>query len=195
MTSPDTLGNLTDEALVARIAGESDREAFAELFRRFAGRVKSFMMRGGLDPVYAEDIAQDVMVAVWRKASSFDSSRARAVTWIYTIARNRRIDLLRRQARPEADPMDPLFAPEPEPDPASVVAAADRDQQVRAALEELPAEQLAVVQLSFFGGLSHAEIAERLSQPVGTVKSRLRLSFARLRSALGDGFEIELKDD
>lgn len=189
-TEPDS-----DETLVARIAADRDRDAFAELFRRFAGRVKAFMMRGGMDAVHAEDIAQEVMVSVWRKADSFDPGRARAVTWIYTIARNRRIDLIRRQSRPEADPNDPLFVQEPEPDPVDLVAQADRDAQVRAALENLPPDQLAVVQLAFFGGLSHSEIAEQLDAPIGTVKSRLRLSFARLRSALGDGFEMELVDD
>lgn len=191
----NSLDNQSDEALLAAISGARDREAFAELFRRFAGRVKGFMMRGGIAPDQAEEIAQEVMVSVWRKADTFDPGRARAVTWIYTIARNRRIDLLRKQLRPEADPNDPLFEPDPEPDPATNVADSQRDALVREALETLPADQLAVIELAFFGGLSHAEIAERLQTPLGTVKSRLRLSFARLRTALGDGFEGELSND
>ncbi|MEM7744298.1 MAG: sigma-70 family RNA polymerase sigma factor [Pseudomonadota bacterium] len=195
MTADGSFEAVSDETLIARIAEDRDRDAFAELFRRFAGRVKAFMMRGGMDPLQAEDIAQEVMVSVWRRADSFDPGRARAVTWIYTIARNRRIDLIRRQSRPEADPNDPLFVPDPEPDPATLLAAADRDAHVRAALESLPPDQLMVVQLAFFGGLTHSEIAEQLAAPIGTVKSRLRLSFARLRSALGDGFESELVDD
>lgn len=189
------LDNQSDEALVAAIAVDRDKQAFAELFRRFAGRVKGFMMRGGLAAEHAEEIAQEVMVSIWRKADTFDAGRARAVTWIYTIARNRRIDLIRRQSRPEADPNDPSFAPDPEPDTAQQFAAAERDAQVRAALESLNPEQLQVIELAFFGGLSHAEIAEKLQTPLGTVKSRLRLSFARLRSALGEGFEMELADD
>jgi len=185
----------SDEDLMAEIATVRDRSAFAELFRRFAGRIKAFLVRGGLSPEHAEEVAQEVMVAVWRKAETFDHERARAATWIYTIARNRRIDLVRRLARPQVDPNDPLFAPDPEPDTADRLAAVERDARVRAALAELSPEQRAVVELAFFGGFSHGEIAERLEAPLGTVKSRLRLSFARLRSALGDAFAMELADD
>lgn len=185
----------SNEALLAAIASAADRAAFATLFERFAGRIKSFLLRAGASPDQAEDLAQDVMITVWRKAASFDPARARASTWIYTIARNRRIDVLRRETRAEPDPQDPMFQPDPEPDPASHLAASDRDARVRSAISELNDDQREVVRLAFFAGLSHGEIAERLGAPLGTVKSRLRLSFQRLRGALGAAFDEELNDD
>ena len=179
------LAGRTDEALVAAVAERADRDAFAELFRRYAGRVKAMLMRSGAAADVAEEVAQEVMVAVWRKASTFDADKASVATWIYTIARNRRVDLIRRTKRPEPDPDDPLFRPDPAPPPDAAMAAAQRDLRIRQALHALPPDQLEVVRLAFFAGLSHGEIAERLGAPLGTVKSRLRLSFARLRARLG----------
>lgn len=194
-TSMAEPAEISDEALIHAIAATSDREAFAELFGRYAGRVKGFLIKAGAAPDLAEEVAQEVMVIVWRKAAMFDGERASAATWIYTIARNRRIDLIRRARRPQPDPEDPAFRPEPEPDPASRVAAVARDQQVRAALADLSPDQLEVIEMSFFTGLSHGEIAQQIETPLGTVKSRLRLAFARLRGALGDEFAVELLDD
>lgn len=188
-------GNVSDEDLLAAIAERADRGAFAELFERYAGRIKAFLMKSRTDPGTAEEIAQEVMVTVWRKAASFDRSKASAATWVYTIARNRRIDHLRKQARPEPDPADPHFQPEPEVSAERAVANAARDTRVREALAALTEEQREVVQLAFFSGLSHGEIAEELGAPLGTVKSRLRLSFARLRGELGTEFAGELADD
>lgn len=185
----------SDEALLAAIAARAERAAFAELFRRFAGRIKAFIIRAGTSPDMAEEVAQEVMVTVWRKAAAFDPAKASAATWIYTIARNRRIDLHRRESRPEPDPEDPLFRPETEDSAERRLASADRDGRLRAALSDLPGEQIEVLQLAFFAGLSHSEIAVRLDMPLGTVKSRLRLSFVRLRGALGEGFSAELVDD
>ncbi len=185
----------SDDALLVRIASEQDRSAFAVLFGRYAGRIKAFLIKSGSPPEIAEDVAQDVMVTVWRKAASFDATKAGAATWIYTIARNRRIDLIRREKRPEPDPEDPIFRPEPEASPETALSATRRDEQVRAALAMLSGEQFEVVQLAFFAGLSHGEIAARLETPLGTVKSRLRLAFARLRSELGAGFAEELVGD
>lgn len=198
MTEPQTpeySDNTSDEALLAAIAGNRDRTAFAVLFGRFAGRVKGFLMRSGAAPDQAEEIAQDVMVTVWSKAEGFDPARASASTWIFTIARNRRIDVFRREARPAPDPEDPQFRPEPEQDPADATAAADRDAQVRQVLDSLSEDQRDVIRLAFYVGLSHGEIAERLGAPLGTVKSRLRLAFSRLKDELGDAFALELKDD
>ena len=143
----------------------------------------------------AEEVAQEVMVTVWRKAGRFDAAKASAATWIYTVARNRRIDLHRREARPEPDPEDPLWRPEPQGSPERQLAGADRDAQLRAAIADLPREQIEVLRLAFFAGFSNVEIAERLELPLGTVKSRLRLSFARLRGRLGEEFSAELVDD
>ena len=185
----------SDEALISAMAERADRAAFAELFRRFAGRVKAFMMRGGAAPEQAEEIAQDVMVKVWQKAASFDGSRAKATTWIYTIARNRRIDLLRREKRAEPDPQDPLFQPAEQPTPLDQAEVSARDARVRSAIAALSTDQRQVVELAFFAGLSHGEIAVQIDAPLGTVKSRLRLAFTRLRGALGETFVEELMDD
>ena len=183
-----------DAALMTRIAA-ADREAFAELFQLYAGRVKSFLIAGGAPPDEADEAAQEVMVSVWRRASGYDPDKAAVSTWIFAIARNRRIDMIRRARRPEPDPEDPLFQPEPEPDPAAAAAAAARDARVRDALADLSEEQRETVRLAFFSGLTQTEIAEAQNAPLGTVKSRLRLAFKRLRAALGDDFQTELHDD
>lgn len=190
---PDPLSESSDAELVLRIA-RRDRDAFVALFDRFAARVKAFMMRGGASEADADEIAQDVMVLVWRRAETFDPSRAAASTWIFTIARNRRIDVLRRTLRPAPDPADPLFQPEPEPDGFSRMDATEREARIRAGLAELSEEQRAVLVAAFYDGLSHAEIAARLDLPLGTVKSRIRLAFRHLRGALGDTLAEELSD-
>ncbi len=186
------LEDVSDEVLLARIAC-GDRAAFATLFGRYAGKVKGFLARGGAPSAEADEAAQEVMLAIWRKAATFDPAKAGAATWIYAIARNRRVDMARRR-RPAPDPDDPQFRPDPAPPADSAAAAADRDRLVRAALSALSAEQRDVVRLAFYDGLSHAEAAEALALPLGTVKSRLRLAMARLRGALGDEFAAELLD-
>ncbi|MEL6765540.1 MAG: sigma-70 family RNA polymerase sigma factor [Pseudomonadota bacterium] len=188
------LADATDEALLALIAERSSRDAFAELFGRYAGRVKAFLMRSGAAHDEAEEGAQEVMVTLWRRAGQFDASKAAVSTWLFTIARNKRIDMLRRQRRPEPDANDPMFAPDPVDSAEVSLAGEARDRRVRRALLALSEDQLAVVRLAFFSGLSQSEIAERLGTPLGTVKSRLRLSFRRLRETLGDEFQMELHD-
>lgn len=191
---PSHPGEATDEALLARVAAR-DRAAFATLFQRHAGRVKAFLLRsGGVSAAEADEAAQEVMLSVWRGAPGYDPHRAGGATWIYGIARNRRVDMARRR-RPAPDPNDPHFSPDPEPGAETRAAAADRDRAVRAALAELPPDQLEVVRLAFYDGLSHAEAAAALNQPLGTVKSRLRLAMARIRGALGPDFAEELFDD
>jgi len=184
-----------DKRLLLAVATTRDRAAFRALFGRFAGRVKGFLMKGGAPGDLAEELAQEVMLTVWRKAAQFDPAKASVSTWIFTIARNRRIDSLRRQARPEPDPGDPLFQPDPQLDAEAELRSASRDLRVREALAALSADQREVVALAFFAGLSHTEIAERLDAPLGTVKSRLRLAFLRLREELGKAFAEELTDD
>jgi RNA polymerase sigma-70 factor (ECF subfamily) len=183
-----------DVALMARITLR-DREAFAALFARYAVRVKAFLISGGASHDQADEAAQEVMITVWRRAELYDPAKAALSTWIFAIARNRRIDMIRRARRPAPDPNDPLFQPEPEPNPEASAAAADRDARVRAAIGLLSADQSETVRLAFFAGLTQTEIAERLNAPLGTVKSRLRLAFVRLRGALGDDFSQELLDD
>ncbi|MEO1689366.1 MAG: sigma-70 family RNA polymerase sigma factor, partial [Pseudomonadota bacterium] len=163
-------------------------------------RLFLIMVQRFTDPIVAEleaeeDASHGFFGRLWRRAGQYDAAKAGVSTWIFAIARNRRIDLIRRQARPAPDPEDPLFQPDPEPDPADTAAAAARDARVREALGALSEDQREVVRLAFYGGLTQTEIAESVGAPLGTVKSRLRLAFGRLRAALGDDFEQELYDD
>jgi RNA polymerase sigma-70 factor (ECF subfamily) len=171
-------------ASVVAIARSRDKARFSELFLFFAPRLKAFFIRLGVPPGAAEDLAQEVMLTVWRKASYFDPTRASAATWIFTIARNLRIDLKRREQKPALteDDLDYLD----EPDPGERTLALEREQRVRTALAELPGEQADVIRLSFFEDRPHAEIAQSLDIPLGTVKSRIRLAMNRLRSLVGE---------
>jgi len=135
-----------------------------------------------------------VMVAVWRKAASFDSAQASAATWIFRIARNRRIDLFRRDQRGQLDAHDPAFAPVPEATPAEAAEAAEREDHVRRAMAALPAEQRDLVRRAFYQDQSHSEIAAATGVPLGTVKSRLRLAFAKMKLKLADLGDAELEE-
>jgi RNA polymerase sigma-70 factor (ECF subfamily) len=176
-----------DEAadLIEAIATRQDRAAFARLFNNFAPRVKAFIMRSGADAEAAQEVAQEALIMVWRKAASFDRTRASATTWLYTIARNKRIDLLRRNNRPAIDAEDWLtvFAPEDEDADKSVLAG-QTYTRVKELLSELSADQLVVIEKAFFEDKTHTAIAEELKLPLGTVKSRIRLALGRLRDAL-----------
>lgn len=172
--------------LLERIARERDRSAFAEIFGYYAPRVKSYLMRLGADAATAEEIAQDALVTVWRKAELFDRTQASVSTWIFRIARNRRIDVFRRTRKPDLDPQESLLLPADVAPPDARVSQKDIENQVRKALRELPPEQLEMLQLAFYEGLSHREIAERLNMPLGTVKSRIRLAFLRMKGRLDE---------
>lgn len=171
--------------LILRIASDHDREAFAALFAQMAPRVKALMLRLGTDHATADELAQETMLTVWRKSALFRPEKASAATWIFTIARNLRIDRFRSEKRPELDPNDPALVPEPDPSPEEQLEAHTAQKRVRACLEQLPADQRRAVQLSFMDGLSHQDIADRLDLPLGTVKSRLRLSMNKMRQMLG----------
>jgi RNA polymerase sigma-70 factor (ECF subfamily) len=175
-----------DGALVLAIATRRDRAAFVVLFDRFAPRLKSWFLRGGTSTQHAEDLVQETMLAVWRKAASFDPARAGAATWIFTIARNQRIDALRRSARQVLDDEDPSLAPAAPTAPDAALDALQRETRLRAAMATLTAEQIDVIRLSFFEDRPHAEIERVLGIPLGTVKSRLRLAMNRLRAHLGE---------
>lgn len=170
--------------LLERVAQHQDRDAFAELFSFFAPRVKGYVMRLGATDASAEEIAQDVMITVWRKAKLFDRAQGSASTWIFRIARNRRIDVFRRNARPDLDPHDPALLPEEPIAADESLTSGERDARVRKALAELPDEQLNLLQAAYYEGLSHREIAQRAGLPLGTVKSRIRLAFSKLRARL-----------
>jgi RNA polymerase sigma factor (sigma-70 family) len=177
---------MTLEEMIQAIARDHSRTAFAGLFEHFAPRLKSYVMRLGADERAAEEVVQETMLMVWRKAGAFDPDRAAASTWVFTIARNKRIDRIRREARPEYDPNDPLLvgtAPETADQPLQRRQHGDR---LRVAIATLPEEQASLVRLAFFDDLSHREIATDQSIPLGTVKSRIRLALLRLRRDLED---------
>jgi len=172
--------------LIETVASKRDRQAFASLFRHFAPRLKAFGMRQGSDPAAAEELVQEAMLSVWRKADTFDRSRATAATWVFTIVRNKRIDMFRRENRPE-------IALDEAPERASEADGPDRSLEVeqtggaiRAALGVLSADQLTVIHKAFFEDKSHSVIAEELGWPLGTVKSRIRLALGRLRSVVAE---------
>jgi RNA polymerase sigma-70 factor (ECF subfamily) len=172
--------------LLLRVAERNDRSAFANLFSHFGPRIKGFMMKTGASDDLAEEVVQETMVTIWTKARLFDPAKAGASTWIFTIARNKRIDMIRRRNRPEPDMHDPMFQPDPEPDGEQALSSQQDQQRIRKAMAELPPEQYEIVRLSFFEGLAHSAIAEHLDLPLGTVKSRLRLAFRKVRAHVGD---------
>jgi RNA polymerase sigma factor (sigma-70 family) len=174
------------EEMIQAIARDHSRSAFAGLFEHFAPRLKSYVMRLGADERAAEEVVQETMLMVWRKAARFDARLAGASTWIFTIARNKRIDRIRREHRPEFDPNDPALigaAPEPADIP---LLRREQGDRLRAAMSLLPEDQASLVRAAFFDGKSHREIASERSIPLGTVKSRIRLALGRLRRELED---------
>jgi RNA polymerase sigma-70 factor (ECF subfamily) len=169
-----------------RIAADESREAFAELFAFFAPRLKAYMLRLGAAEPEAEELTQDVMMTVWRKAGMYDRRQASVSTWIFRVARNRRIDVQRRTSKPPLEPDEPMLRPAEAEQPDSAVFRMQMEEQVRAQLATLPDEQLALLRAAFYDGLSHSEIARSHGLPLGTVKSRIRLALARLRGGLDD---------
>ncbi len=174
-------------SLVKAIAETGDRAAFETLYRYFGPRVKAVALRQGTDPGLAEEIVQETMVNLWRKAALFDPAKAAVSTWVFTIARNVRVDLLRKTLRPEPDMTDPSMTPEGEPPPSEIVSRAEEAGRLHQALSRLPAEQRLVLEQAFLEEKPHTEIATDLDLPLGTVKSRIRLAFRRMRAELGGG--------
>jgi len=167
---------------IRAIADQQDQSAFAEVFRHFAPRVKGFLIKSGADESLAEECMQDVMATLWHKAHMYDPARASVSTWIFTIARNRKIDLLRRYARPE--PEDLPWGPEAEPDQADVIALQEDSSRLADAIRNLPEKQRNLIERAYFGDLTHSEIAAQTGLPLGTIKSRIRLALERLRHAM-----------
>ena len=168
---------------IVSIAQQRDRDAFAALFRHFAPRVKSYLLRCHVDAGLAEELAQETLLTVWRKAATFDPARAAASTWIFTIARNLRFDAFKGAPHPDAIEEYPLLE-STDPLPGDALLTSERESKTRRALTDLPQDQAEVVRLSFFEDKPHSEIAAQLGIPLGTVKSRLRLAFARLKTSL-----------
>ena len=189
MLKPENLTDRHNEDQVARrlivsVARNLDREAFAQLFDAFAPRLKSFMIRKGASPEVAEDLVQETMISVWRKAGLYDPSKGSALTWIFTIARNLRIDRIRKESSMPLSELGDYDAPSDEMANDDVLSRKQESQRVAQALAEIPAEQKQVIMLAFVDDISQSEIAERLKLPLGTVKSRMRLAYARLRKNL-----------
>ena len=164
---------------VNAVRDHKDKEAFAEIFAYFAPRVKSFLMKSGASPDLAEECTQEVMATLWNKCHLFDPTKASVSTWIFTIARNRKIDLLRKQRRPE--PEDLPWGPEAEPDQTDVIGLQQETEKLGEALATLPPEQRKLIEKAYYGDLSHSEIAAETGLPLGTIKSRIRLALERLR--------------
>lgn len=182
-------------ALVRRVAEKRDRKAFESLFDHFAPRLNGYLQRLGLERGEAEDMAQEVMAVLWHKADLFDPGKSSLSTWLYRIARNRRIDAARRERSRVLDPQEPMLLPS-EPEPVDdEIDSRQRDERVRVALAALPEEQLELVRMAFFLGLSHSQIAERADLPLGTVKSRIRLAFQRMRRILEADELIDTDDE
>lgn len=180
--SPET----APELLLQTVARHRDRRAFALLFQAFAPRIKAFLMRSGSDAGMAEEVTQEVMVTVWRRAETYDPAQAGAATWIFTIARNKRIDMIRREKRPQVDPEDPALMPDPLEQADDRMEAAQSADRLRRAMATLPEEQREILRMAYFEDKPHSAIAQECGLPLGTVKSRLRLALSRLRKDLKD---------
>lgn len=159
-----------------------DRAAFGLLFDYYAPRLKAFVMRAGASSAQAEEIVQDVMLKVWRKASMFDAHRASASAWIYQIARNRQIDVFRKESRPIPDEL--AEDPGAEPDASQMLGVSQEADRLRDAIGRLKPDQRDVIERAYLGDLTHHEISDQTGLPLGTVKSRIRLGLERLRKEL-----------
>lgn len=171
-------------ALARAVAERRDQQAFTVLFDYFAPRLKSWLLRQKMASGEAEELVQEVMIVLWHKADLYDSTRSSLSTWLFRIARNRRIDLQRRARARVLDEADPALQPPAEIGADEIVANDSRDAYVRAAVGQLPEEQREMLRAAFFLGQSHSEIAEATGLPLGTVKSRIRLAFGKLRKVL-----------
>ncbi len=183
------LAHLSDEALVL-LAARSEESALAELYDRYGRAAYGLALRILRDPTLAEDAVQESFLAVWRSAARFVPERSRASTWILTLVHRRAVDVVRREQRRRGETLD--HAPEPS------VEGADEDvwlrlqrERVQAALRALPDAQREALELAYYGGFSQSELAERLGQPLGTIKSRVFTGLSRMRELLGEaGTEV-----
>lgn len=182
----NTKGMSNWDVMLVRVGRDRDKAAFAALFEYFAPRIKSFLLRLGTDMSLCEEIAQEAMIMVWRRAETYNPSQSGASTWIFTIARNKRIDRLRRENRPLPDLADPAFAPEPVETGEKTIFRQQEEEKIRHALKNLPEEQAKMIFSAYYEEKSHREIADESGVPLGTVKSRIRLALNRLRAHLDE---------
>jgi RNA polymerase sigma-70 factor (ECF subfamily) len=170
--------------LIGRIASYKDKTAFSELFKLVGPRIKGYLMKLGSSDVAAEDLLQEVMLTVWRKSETFDRSKAAVSTWLFTIARNKRIDMLRKEIRPQLDPLDPMLSPNQEAAADDIYGSNQEAMKISKAIEQLPTDQAVLIKMTYYEDKSHSIIADELKMPLGTVKSRIRLASTRLRKLL-----------
>ena len=171
-------------SLITLVATKKDRVAFGNLFKLVGPRIKGYLMKLGSNDIVAEDLLQEVMLTVWRKSETFDRSKAAVSTWLFTIARNKRIDLLRKEIRPQLDPNDPMLTPNQE-EPADEKYSANQESvKITDAINMLPDEQAKLIKMTYYEDKSHSIIADELNMPLGTVKSRIRLAATRLKKLL-----------
>lgn len=169
---------------IVAIGRNRDRDCFVSVFTFFAPKVKGYLLSRGVGEPHAEELAQETMLAIWRKADQFDPGRATPGAWVYTIARNLRVDYFRHERQPDDGRIAAPNAQQPTPE--DLLKSSERDRRLIAALRELPAEQAEIMRLAFLDDRSHAQIALELGLPLGTVKSRIRLATAHLRLVLED---------
>jgi len=184
-SSNDNQNNLSEwDRLLLRVGSDRDRSAFKKLYEHFAPRLKSFLLRIGSDMSAAEEICQESMIMVWRRAETFNPESAGASTWIFTIARNKRIDKLRKDNRPLPDLNDPSFFQIPVDKSDDILQRVEEEKKIKNALKNLPPEQAKLILSAYYEEKSHRKIADETDLPLGTVKSRIRLAINRLRTQL-----------
>ena len=185
--SNDNQNNLSEwDQLLIQVGNNRDRSAFKTLYEHFAPRLKSFLLKIGADEFAAEEVCQESMIMVWRKAETFNPESAGASTWIFTIARNKRIDKLRKDSRPMPDFNDPSFYKKPIDKSDDILQRAEEEKKIKNALKNLPPEQTKLILSAYYEEKSHRKIADETNLPLGTVKSRIRLAINRLRTQLED---------
>ena len=174
--------NFKDSDLIFEIAKKNNR-AFEEFFKRYANKVKFLMLKMGAKDVDAEEISQEVMAILWRKALMYDSKKSSVSSWVYAIARNYRIDFFRRSNRVVLDSDDPTFVPDPPLNSVQLLMKYEKHDRIKLILKQLTEEKKQLLTAAFFEGLSHSELAKKFNKPLGTIKSRLRLIYESLRDA------------
>lgn len=180
---PPPLDEISPQTIwMLAVRDHRDRKAFAALFDHYAPRLKGFIMRSGMPGGQAEEIVQDVMLTVWRKAALFDPQRAQVSAWIYQITRNRQIDVIRKERRPIPDELTQEQVDEP--DPAQIMALEQEAEKLRQALAQLKPDQREILEKAYLGELTHQEISTQTGLPLGTIKSRIRLGLERLKHEL-----------
>ena len=170
--------------LINLIATRKDKTAFSSLFKLVGPRIKGYLMKLGSNDIVAEDLLQEVMLTVWRKSETFDRNKAAVSTWLFTIARNKRIDMLRKEIRPQLDPNDPMLTPNQEDSADNIYGSKQESIKITDAIKMLPEEQSKLIKMTYYEDKSHSIIAKELNMPLGTVKSRIRLASTRLKKLL-----------